>query len=100
MIELSETLADLYFEISFKKGFNKNNIISESEPYIQYVSLMSADQISLYENNEWYQDVELNVESALDCITANLLDSSTEDTEFSLRVEIDKPSRGSLHFYS
>jgi hypothetical protein len=100
MIELRETLADSYLEISFKKDFNKDLIVSESASHIQYVSKISAAQISLYENGEWNQDLELNVETALDYITTNLLDLSTEDTEFSLRVEVVKPSTGSLHFYS
>lgn len=100
MIELEETLADLSLDISFKKNFNRDNIIRESEPYIRFVSQMSATKISLYENNEWNQYLELNVGVALDYITENLLSLSKEDTEFSLRVEIDKPSSGSLYFYS
>ncbi|MBV7264146.1 hypothetical protein KCG43_19215 [Photobacterium sp. WH24] len=100
MINLSETLTDSFLKISFNKDFNKETIVSELESYIKYVSELSADRVSLYENGEWAQDFELNIESALDYITAQLLDSSTVDTEYSLRIEIDKPSSGSLYFYS
>lgn len=100
MIEFRENLFDLFFEIRFKRNFIKDTIVEESEPYIKYVSQMPVDNLSLYENGDWNQDLELDVEKAVDYITENLLALSTEDTEFWLRIEVDKPSAGSLYFYS
>ncbi|HCE5294818.1 TPA: hypothetical protein NG608_004768, partial [Vibrio parahaemolyticus] len=66
MIEFKETLNDSFIEVRFKKNFCKKSIIDELELYVEYFLELSCEKISLYENGEWNQDFELNIEVALD----------------------------------
>ncbi|MCA6721281.1 hypothetical protein R7Z44_19685 [Vibrio sp. 1409] len=99
MIEFKETLNDSFIEVRFKKSFCKKSIIDELELYVEYFLELSCEKISLYENGEWNQDFELNIEVALDYIINNLLETSTDDTEFNLKIDVDKPNSGTLLFY-
>jgi hypothetical protein len=100
MIELSETLTDVYLNIAFDSRSDRECLILESEQYMQYVLSVGNVQLSLYENGEWNQELEPNVKAALNFIDTNLAGPANEGTKYSLRIEIDKPSSGVLQFFS
>ncbi|MFT7008835.1 MAG: hypothetical protein ACJAXJ_003378 [Colwellia sp.] len=100
MIELNETLSDIGLEISFNKYFNKAQLVNETAIYIDYVSMLEGETISLYENNEWCQDFEVSLLEALTYVEDNLLDIADDNTSYTLKVDREKPTTGKLYFYS
>jgi len=100
MIDYRETLTDVFLNITFPADVNRNELVTETIDYLNYVTKFADIKLSISENSDWNQDIEPNINVALTFIDEHLAEQANDDTEYAFKIEFSKPTSGNLSFYS